>query len=395
MSPWVNPGAIERRVILERTRSVAIVGASPNPARASAFVLTYLLAESGYRLYLVNPTVTEILGLPVHPRLADLPEAPDLVDVFRRTDELPDVAEDAIAVGAATLWFQLGLRHDAAAQRAHDAGLTVVADRCLKIEHARFHGGLHLAGFDTGVISSRRRGRGVRPRTIEPRPPRARTPDQRTTNARPREDDPMTPPLSTIRPEQALPARPRRGWAGSLDRHSDAGHAGSALALLIAGLDDAVHAHPSAARQAQAVADRLRPALGMPGLLAPAHRRASADRYQANVVHVAADGSFSLVALVWMPGQQTPIHSHRSWCVVGVYEGEETETTYRAATEGLRVVGVERFRAGDVTWLGAETDIHRVENAGDRVAVSLHVYGLDYRRDGTSILDRFDGPARR
>jgi uncharacterized protein len=157
MTAWVNPGAADRRRILERTRSVAIVGASPNRARASTFVLTYLLADSDYRIYLVNPRATEILGLPVFPTLADLPEVPDLVDAFRRTEELPTVAEEAIAVGATTLWFQLGLRHDAAAQRAHDAGLTVVADRCVKIEHARFHGGLHLAGFDTGLISSRRR----------------------------------------------------------------------------------------------------------------------------------------------------------------------------------------------------------------------------------------------
>ncbi|HET9601203.1 MAG TPA: CoA-binding protein [Acidimicrobiales bacterium] len=157
MTMWVNPGAQERQRILERTRSVAMVGASPNPARASYFVLTYLLADSDFQLFLVNPTATEILGLKVYPSLADLPEKPDLIDVFRRVDDLPGVAEDAIAVGADTLWFQLGLRHDEAAERAHDAGLTVVADRCLKIEHARFHGGLHLAGFDTGVISSRRR----------------------------------------------------------------------------------------------------------------------------------------------------------------------------------------------------------------------------------------------
>jgi predicted CoA-binding protein len=154
---WQNPSAAERQRILRRTRTVAIVGASPNLSRPSAFVLTYLRAESSYRLLPVNPMVTEVQGLTVYPSLADLPEVPDLVDVFRKVDELPGVAEDAIAVGASTLWFQLGLRHDEAAQRAHDAGLTVVADRCLKIEHARFHGGLHLAGFDTGVISSRRR----------------------------------------------------------------------------------------------------------------------------------------------------------------------------------------------------------------------------------------------
>jgi uncharacterized protein len=158
VTAWVNPGAKERQRILAETRSVAIVGASPNPARASYFVMTYLLADSDYRLYPVNPSAAEVLGLEVATSLAALPEVPDLVDAFRRVDELPNVAEEAIAIGAKTLWFQLGLRHDRAAQRAHDAGLNVVADRCLKIEHARFHGGLHLAGFDTGVISSRRRG---------------------------------------------------------------------------------------------------------------------------------------------------------------------------------------------------------------------------------------------
>jgi predicted CoA-binding protein len=157
---WVNPSAPERQRIMQRTKTVAMVGASPNPSRSSYFVLTYLRADTNFRLYLVNPTLregSEILGLPVYRSLDALPEVPDLVDVFRKVDDLPMVADEAIAVGASTLWFQLGLRHDAAAQRAHDAGLTVVADRCLKIEHARFHGGLHLAGFDTGVISSRRR----------------------------------------------------------------------------------------------------------------------------------------------------------------------------------------------------------------------------------------------
>ena len=112
VTAWVNPGARERQQILERTRSVAMVGASPNPSRASYFVLTYLRADTDFRLYLVNPTATEILGLPVYPRLADLPAVPDLVDVFRRIEDLPAVADDAIAVGARTLWFQLGLRHD-------------------------------------------------------------------------------------------------------------------------------------------------------------------------------------------------------------------------------------------------------------------------------------------
>jgi len=86
-----------------------------------------------------------------------LPEVPDIVDVFRKSDDLPGVADEAIAVGAKTFWAQLGLFNAEAAEKAAAAGLNVVMDRCTKIEHARFAGGLHLAGFDTGVISSKRR----------------------------------------------------------------------------------------------------------------------------------------------------------------------------------------------------------------------------------------------
>lgn len=153
---WTGPGAAERLAILHRTRTVAIVGASANPARASFFVATYLLASSGYDVYLVNPRASEILGRPVYPSLAALPVVPDLVDVFRRHEDLPTVLEETLAVGARTLWLQLGSWHEEVARTGEAAGLDVVMDRCLKIEHARFHGGLHLAGFDTGVISSRR-----------------------------------------------------------------------------------------------------------------------------------------------------------------------------------------------------------------------------------------------
>jgi uncharacterized protein len=153
---WVGPGAQQRFEILRRTKSVAIVGASNNPARASYFVTTYLLSSSGYDVYLVNPRETEILGQPVYASLADLPVEPDVVDVFRRHDDLPGVAQEAIDAGAKTLWLQLGSWNEDAAALAEAAGLSVVMDRCIKIEHARFHGGLHLAGFDTGVLSSRR-----------------------------------------------------------------------------------------------------------------------------------------------------------------------------------------------------------------------------------------------
>lgn len=153
---WQGPALQDRMRILRTTTSVAIVGASANPARASYFVASYLLSSSSYDVYFVNPRATEILGHPVYPSLADLPVVPDLVDVFRRHDDLPSVLDETVAVGAKTLWLQLGLWHDDVARGGEAAGLDVVMNRCLKIEHARFHGGLHLAGFDTGVISSRR-----------------------------------------------------------------------------------------------------------------------------------------------------------------------------------------------------------------------------------------------
>jgi uncharacterized protein len=153
---WMGPSAQQRREILSRTRTVAMLGASPNPSRASNFVATYLLASTDYDVYFVNPNAAEILGRPVYGSLAELPVVPDLVDVFRRPADLPQVLGQVLEVGTSTLWLQFGLFDTAVAQKAEAAGLAVVMDRCLKIEHARFHGGLHLAGFNTGVISSRR-----------------------------------------------------------------------------------------------------------------------------------------------------------------------------------------------------------------------------------------------
>jgi len=154
---WHPPTAGERLRMLQQTRTVALVGASSNPARPSFFVATYLLSSStDFEVWFVNPRETEILGQPVYKSLADLPGPPDLVDVFRRNEDLPAVAQDAVDAGAHVLWIQLGLWNEDAAAVAHGAGLGVVMNRCLKIEHARFHGGLHLAGFDTGVISARR-----------------------------------------------------------------------------------------------------------------------------------------------------------------------------------------------------------------------------------------------
>ena len=156
---WTPPTARERLSILRGTRTVAILGMSANPSRASHFVATYLVSSSCSfeQVWFVNPSGGEILGRPVYATLADLPAPPDLVDVFRRNDQLPAVAREVVALGGVrTLWFQLGLWSEEAAEIAHRAGLQVVMNRCLKIEHARFHGGLHLAGFDTGVVTSRR-----------------------------------------------------------------------------------------------------------------------------------------------------------------------------------------------------------------------------------------------
>ncbi|MGD2060473.1 MAG: CoA-binding protein [Acidimicrobiia bacterium] len=148
--------ALERLRIIQNSKSVALVGVSANPIRSSNFVASYLV-RTPFRTYPVNPAYDEVLGLETYETLYDLPEVPDIVDVFRRHEAIPEVVDQAIEIGAKVVWLQLGLRHDEAAQKAVDAGLLVVQDRCLKIEHARFSGKLHLAGFNTGVISSQRR----------------------------------------------------------------------------------------------------------------------------------------------------------------------------------------------------------------------------------------------
>lgn len=156
MTTVTEATAVERLHIIQSAESIALVGVSANPIRSSNFVATYLV-RTPLRVYPVNPAYEEVLGLKCYPSLHDLPEVPDIVDVFRREDAIPGVVEEAIEVGAKVVWLQLGLRHEEAASRATQAGLEVVQDRCLKIEHARFSGKLHLGGFNTGVISSRRK----------------------------------------------------------------------------------------------------------------------------------------------------------------------------------------------------------------------------------------------
>jgi uncharacterized protein len=159
---WVGPNAKERLRILRKAKSIAIVGASPNAARASYFVGTYLQQSSDYRVYFVNPMADEILGQKAYPDLASLPEVPDIVDVFRKGSDIPSVIDDVLALGdkadgtKPVVWVQLGIWNQDAAIYGESKGLSVVMDRCIKIEHARFHGGLHLLGFDTGQITSRK-----------------------------------------------------------------------------------------------------------------------------------------------------------------------------------------------------------------------------------------------
>ena len=125
--------------ILRETKTIAVVGASANPNRASHGVYTYLKNTGDYTVYPVNPTISEIDGVPTYPRLADLPVVPDLVDVFRRRSELAGVLADVLALPRLpkTLWLQLGLSDEQVARDAESAGITVVMDRCLKVDHAR------------------------------------------------------------------------------------------------------------------------------------------------------------------------------------------------------------------------------------------------------------------
>jgi uncharacterized protein len=134
-----NPDDQTLRRILAETRTIAVVGASDKPTRPSNDIYTYLLRTREYEVFPVNPTITDIAGAPVYPRLADLPVVPDVVDVFRRFDDLPSVLADVLALDPhpKTLWLQEGLWHDKVGRDAQAAGLQVVMDRCLMVEHAR------------------------------------------------------------------------------------------------------------------------------------------------------------------------------------------------------------------------------------------------------------------
>ena len=144
------------RRILKDSRVIAVVGLSADWYRPSYFAAKYM-QEHGYRVIPVNPKYEAILGEKCYKSLRDIPEPVDMVDVFRASEHVPPLAEDAIAVGAKVLWMQLGVRNDEAAAMAEKAGLTVVMNRCPKIEYGRLSGELGWHGFNSGVITSKRR----------------------------------------------------------------------------------------------------------------------------------------------------------------------------------------------------------------------------------------------
>jgi len=143
------------RRILRQARTIAVVGLSAEWHRPSFFAAKYM-QEHGYRIVPVNPRYREVLGERCHPSLRDIGEPVDIVDVFRRTEDVLPIAEDAVAIGARCLWQQIGVVNEEADRLVSAAGLDSVMNRCVKIEHARLFGGLHWVGVNTGVVSARR-----------------------------------------------------------------------------------------------------------------------------------------------------------------------------------------------------------------------------------------------
>jgi uncharacterized protein len=155
LARYTDPLTIQR--VLHSARTVAIVGLSGNELRASYFV-GYYLRRHGYRVIPVNPLQTEILGQKCYASLLDVPEPVDVVNVFRAPAALPPIARDAVAIGAGALWCQFGVINAEGAKIAEDGGVTVIMDRCLKVEHARYAGRMHWLGFNTQRITSVRAG---------------------------------------------------------------------------------------------------------------------------------------------------------------------------------------------------------------------------------------------
>ena len=153
-----SASASERLRILNDAKTIAMVGLSSDPMRPSHFAAIYMQSE-GYKIVPINPRYAgqKILGETVYASLSDIPFPVDIVDVFRKPEECPGLAQEAIKIGARVFWIQLGIESDEAGRIAREGGLDFVQNRCVKIEHARFHGGMNLVGLATGVISSRRK----------------------------------------------------------------------------------------------------------------------------------------------------------------------------------------------------------------------------------------------
>ena len=152
---YQDPSTIQR--LLHTAKTIAVVGLSANELRASHFV-GYYLKRHGYRVIPVNPRETEILDETSYPSLSEIPEPVDIVNVFRAPKALPGIARESVAIGASDLWCQFGVINEEAARIATDGGLTVIMDRCLKVEHARYVGRMHWLGFNTQRITAVRGG---------------------------------------------------------------------------------------------------------------------------------------------------------------------------------------------------------------------------------------------
>jgi predicted CoA-binding protein len=155
LARYQDPVAIQR--LLHTSKTIAIVGLSSNELRPSFFV-GYYLKRHGYRVVPVNPREANILGETCYARLQDVPVPVDIVNVFRAPDALPGIARDAVAIHARALWCQFGVINEEGARIAEDGGMTVVMDRCIKVEHARYIGRMHWLGFNTQRITSVRSG---------------------------------------------------------------------------------------------------------------------------------------------------------------------------------------------------------------------------------------------
>ena len=170
--------------------------------------------------------------------------------------------------------------------------------------------------------------------------------------------------------------------------------AGAALSELIAAIRAAVRSNSEPQSAGRAVAELLQPYLGSTEFLSAEQLAPDPNRYRQHILHVEPDGSFSVVAIVWLPGQATPVHDHVSWCVVGVHQGQEHETIYELSEDDegahLLVTGHAISPVGTVAALVPPGDIHHVENGGEGVAVSLHIYGADIGKLGSSIRRQYD-----